>query len=263
MQRVTNVVGVMVVLGFAGRLSASDHTGIYAIIEEVTHSATGTPEETIQVRGVFSLATGRRDYKPPVYGYMFFRLKKGNETICRKEWADLQRVAGTGKTIAFASRYLPGTRKRNPLGRVRKLREKPARPDKYPEYSLDFGVQKVRRSLDYLPHRRLGYFPRPSSPPDGAAVEEGRITLVSHNVLAKDEHVEYFFEIKDSDGRTESSGAVAPGEKQTRWTPEMKIEPVETYTWRVWTVTQRKDRRTGKTEPWKGPVVTFQFQGKT
>jgi hypothetical protein len=262
MQRISSLAVLMVVFGVADRVSASDHTGIYAVIENITHTSPDTPGETIRVRGIFSLAKDRNDYKPPVYGYMLFRLKKGEEVLCRKEWADLKRVAGTGQVIAFSRRFRRGTREYAALGRVYKLSEKPAQPKKpLTEYSSNIGIQKVRGSMDYLPHRRVACFPTPSSPVDGAEVKAGQITLVACNAAVKEKRIEYFFEIETSDDRVESSGAVKPGKKETSWAPKMSIAPGQKYTWRAWTVLQWTDRRTGKTAPWKSPVSTVHFRG--
>ena len=263
MKRMTGIVAVMFVLGVTDRIAASDLTGIYAVIDRVTPTSVGQPDETIQVRGLFSLAFGGGfNYKPPVYGYMFFRLKKGQEAVCRKEWADFKRVAGTGQCIAFASRY-------RPLGRVRKLSEKPVKPDVSPLNigvrkmgTLDISKRQIRPTRFLMSQFRLAYFPRPSTPTEGAKVPVGRIPLVVDNVLANDKQARYFFEIKNETGKSEASAAIEPGKKQTRWTPKMQITPGGKYTWRAWIVTPVTSGTDRKTKPWMGPVVTVQFHGK-
>lgn len=260
MQRISSLMVAIVFLAVVNRVSGSDHVGIYAIIEKVTVAKAGTPDETVKVRGLFSLAEGRRNYKLPVYGYMFFRLKKGEELTCRKEWADLKRVAGKTQIIAFSSRYRRGTRKPNTFGGVRRLDEPPTKPDEYP---LNYGVRKPSyRGSDYQPLRRLASFTRPSSPVDGTEVKKGPVTLAVNNVLEQDYPVKYFFEIKDSAGKTEASGAVKQEEKKTSWKPQLEIEPNGKYSWRAWTVIERKNSRTGKLESRKGPVATIRFRGR-
>lgn len=262
MQRITTLAVLIVVWGFADRVSASDHTGIYAVIEEVTITGAGTVDETVRMRGVFSLATGRNEYKPPIYGDMLFRLKKGDEEICRKEWADLKRMAGTGQVVAFSGRYLRRTRDYAELGRVYKPGQEPAKSgEALTPYSSNIGVQKVRISMNYLAHRRVACFPMPSSPVN-ATVKAGEIRLVARNAVVKERRIEYFFEIATSDEQTESSSSVAPGKKETSWTPKMTITPGQKYSWRVWTVIQAKNLQNGKTESWKSPVATVEFQGK-
>lgn len=251
MRRISQLVAVAVVLvGNAAR--ASDRTGIYAIIDSVTIESKGEPEETIALRGLFSLAKGRRDYAPPVYGQMFFRLTQGKEAACRKEWADFQRVAGTGECIAFARRY-------GKLGRVRKPKQPLDLPDRY---SVNVGLRRIRPEGNYTPIKRLVHVPRPSAPHDGATVSPGRVELVAGNISAKKSRATYFFEIEDKSGRKETSPPVAAGARQTRWTPKMAIEPGGTYTWRVWVVAQIKGRKGGKPTPYTGPVAAAQFTGK-
>lgn len=84
-------------------------------------------------------------YAPPESGYMYFRLLAGKEDACRKEWADLKRVAGTRQVIGFGSRW-------KEKGRVRKAAENPDSPDSHP---LSFGMTRVRTDTTYAPVRAL------------------------------------------------------------------------------------------------------------
>ncbi len=250
----------MIILTASGAATASDHVGVYAVIEKVTIYKPGTPKETVKVEGLFSLSTGRSDYKTPVYGYMYFRLKEGSESICRKEWRDMGRVSEKPQVIAFSSRYKRRTRDPNNHGRVRRLSDKLAKPD---EYTINYGVRKPSYGGSlYPPIRRLSHFTRPASPGDGSAVKPGEVKLSVHNVLEQDNPLKYFFEIEDASGAKESSEAIAQGKKATTWTPKMKIEAGSRYTWRAWVVSTLKDSKTGKEEERKGIVATFQFHGK-
>ena len=58
-------------------------------------------------------------------GYLYYTLTPGKEDICRKEWADLKAVAGTGQGIGFGFRYDTTTR-------LRKATDKLDAPDPYP-----------------------------------------------------------------------------------------------------------------------------------
>ena len=252
MRRIRPIIALMVVFGVWNAAMASDRTGIYAIVDGVTIDSAGEPEETIALRGVFSLAKGRREYTQPVYGQMFFRLTKGKEAACRKEWADFKRIAGSGRCVAFGRRSLP-------LGRVRKPKKKLDLPD---AFTLNIGVRKIRSTSNYAPIKRLVHFPRPRAPHDGATVPAGRVSLVVDNISANDKQAKYFFEIEDKTGKTEASASVKPDGKRTRWTPKMQIKPGEKYTWRAWIVTQIAIRPGGKPKPYKGPVATVQFHGK-
>ena len=49
-------------------------------------------------------------YLPPARGYMYFTLAKGNEAACRKEWADLKKLADPGTMVGFGeARGFKGT----------------------------------------------------------------------------------------------------------------------------------------------------------
>lgn len=124
-----------VLLAIAGAARASDPVGIYALIERVVvEPSIGAPER-IQVWGVFALAQPRTadGYSPPSRGYMYFTLVKGKEDVCRKEWADLKKVAGTRQCVAFGRRY-------KPTGAVRAGRDPVKDPNPYP---LGIGLYKL------------------------------------------------------------------------------------------------------------------------
>jgi hypothetical protein len=131
---------------------ASDWTGIYARVDKVVFEPNDAAPERIQIWGAFAMATvgNRNTYDPAQRGYLYYSLKTGSEDTCKKEWADIKSVAGTGKIIAFAGRNQPG--------RVRKSADKPADPDVYP---LDHGVTKVNTSRnEYGPVRELLSLPK-------------------------------------------------------------------------------------------------------
>jgi len=131
----------------------SDQTGIYARVDKVVLEPDATAPERIQVWGAFALARkeDRNTYDSAQRGYLYFSCKPGKEDICRKEWADLKAIAGTGKVVGFGGRTLPRPR-------VRKAEEKAANPDEYP---LNFGLVKVSdRRSDYPPIPELKSLPR-------------------------------------------------------------------------------------------------------
>jgi hypothetical protein len=93
---------------FAAATRASDPVGIYAVIDKVVlEPKEGTPER-IQVWGVFVVASNRgANHTGPTRGYMYFTTTPGKEDVCRREWADLKRIAGTDTVVAFGSSYRP------------------------------------------------------------------------------------------------------------------------------------------------------------
>jgi hypothetical protein len=125
---------------------ASDPIAVYARIDKVVLEPTVDTPETIQLWGIFSLAklNDRNDYLPPARGYLYFTLATDAEAA-HKEWADLQRVAGTGQIVSFGSRYTLHAQLRTPS-------ERPSHPD---AYATSIGLTKVRGNTEYAPIRAL------------------------------------------------------------------------------------------------------------
>src|SRR6188508_3797984 len=96
---------VALVAGAASAARASDPTGIYAFVDRVVFEPSEAAPERIQVWGGFALAKteNRDDYNDAERGFMYFKLRPGDEEVCKKEWADLKSVAGTGQIVAFGS----------------------------------------------------------------------------------------------------------------------------------------------------------------
>jgi hypothetical protein len=86
---------------------ASDPVGIYALIDRVVIEPSDSQPERIQIFGAFSFAVRNfgDQYSPPVRGYLYYLLPAEKAQAARAEWADMQKVAGTGQIIAFGSRY--------------------------------------------------------------------------------------------------------------------------------------------------------------
>jgi hypothetical protein len=93
-------------------LSASGLVGIYGIVERVVFEPSATAPERVQVWGAFVYADRAHDTELGVSdakrGYLYFTLprhpQRTNEIeIVRREWADLQAVAGTGQAVGFGS----------------------------------------------------------------------------------------------------------------------------------------------------------------
>jgi hypothetical protein len=135
MKRVTFFAVVAAFLTATQAVRASDPTGLYARIDKVVFEPNDQNPERIQVWGSFALAKAgsRDDYQNPAEGFMYFSVSGDKPELCRKEWADLKKVAGTPQCVAFGSRY-------KPLGKVRKMEEKPKDPDSYP---IAGGMYKV------------------------------------------------------------------------------------------------------------------------
>jgi hypothetical protein len=231
------------VAGSAAR--ASDPIGAYTVVDKVVLEPADAPT-AIQIWGSFALATEQRGstYGEPVRGYMYYKAPSGKEDVCRKEWNDLKKAAGTEQVIGFGSRY-----ERSAIGKVRKANEKPESPDNYP---LGNGLTKVEDNADYPPIGKLLGLPAPQMPAEGDLVPPGEFTLVVRNVIDKKHgKAKYVFELEGKGGDKEEA-TVEAGDKETKWTPKMKLKAGEKYTWRV-----------KATEgDWKGPVATSTFVTK-
>jgi hypothetical protein len=133
--------------GAVSAARASDPTGIYAFVDRVVFEPGEGAPERIQVWGGFALAKAenRNDYRDAERGYMYFKLRPGDEAVCQAEWADLKSVAGTGQIVAFGSRH----EKAQPT--LRKADAKAGNPDVYPK---GWGMTKVK-PRDYAPLNQL------------------------------------------------------------------------------------------------------------
>ena len=108
MNRITPVVAACMFAMVTAVLVASGPIGVYGIVEKVVLEPSASAPERIQVWGAFAYADiggGPVAFSAAKRGYMYFRMPADAspaalETI-KKEWADLQSVAGTGQAIAF------------------------------------------------------------------------------------------------------------------------------------------------------------------
>jgi hypothetical protein len=242
MYRIACVLSFAVILTANTAALASDPIGGYLIVDKVVLHPSEGPT-TIQIWGSIALATkrGGSTYADPVRGYLYYKAGPGKEAVCRKEWKDLKKMAGTAQVIGFGSSY-----DLKALGTVRKANEKPETPDVYP---LADGLVKMDKYEDYSPVRNLLALPAPKEPTEGDLVPPGAITLTVRNIPDKKHaRASYFFELEGaSGGKAETT--VEPGQKETRWSPSLKLKPGEKYTWRVRAVQG----------DWKGPVATTRF----
>jgi hypothetical protein len=147
--------------GVAPPAHASDPVGIYAFADRVVFEPSDAHPERIQVWGGFALAKGANgyEYQNAQRGYLYFKLRPGDEETCRKEWADLKALAGTGQIVAFGSRYEQAN------VRVRKAGVKVEDPDVHPK---GWGMSKMR-DRTYGPIQQLVKLqstpPGPQEPP--------------------------------------------------------------------------------------------------
>jgi hypothetical protein len=249
MKKIACVVGVFAVLAWGAPAEASEPIGIYGVIDKVVLEPNADAPTRIQIWGTFSLAKQPPGqgvtFVGPTHGYLYYSLDQGDADVCRKEWADLKKVAGTSQIIGFGSRTSLDAN-----GHLRKPTEKPDSPDKYP---LGFGLVKMREDAEYSPVRELATTPTFLTPADGDLVPPGKVELSTHNILDK-RHVKaaYVFELTNAAGDKEASPQIAAGDKETKWTPKMEVKGGEKCTWSVRAVDG----------DWKGPAATTNFVAK-
>jgi hypothetical protein len=127
-------------------VSASDRTGVYAVVDKVVFEPSADNPERIQVWGAFAIAS-RKDndaYAAVERGYLYFVAADSNDQA-RKEWNDLKALAGGKKIAGFSSRF-------GQVVRVRAASEKPQSPDRY---AMGIGVQAIQADRDYAPIKAL------------------------------------------------------------------------------------------------------------
>ncbi len=140
-------IGGVIVLGVcamtAVTLRASDMVGVYAVVEKVLLEPSDAAAQRVQIWGAFALSDQKSgsSYGAAQRGYLYYTCPAGQETVCRKEWKDLEAVAGKDTGVGFGARY-------KPTGRIRKADEKPASPDVYP---IERGVLRLSAGHESLP----------------------------------------------------------------------------------------------------------------
>src|SRR6516162_4868387 len=98
---------LLLVSGWKAPARASDAIGIYALIDKVVLEPNAEAPTRIQVWGAFTFAkeAGGNSYAAPVRGYLYYRVVEGKEDVCRKEWADMKKVDGSGEVIGMGSSF--------------------------------------------------------------------------------------------------------------------------------------------------------------
>jgi hypothetical protein len=249
MKRITCLAAMLAIVGLATTARASGPIGVYAIVEKVAVEENSSGAPRVQISGIFSLATktddGDRGYTSPQRGYLYLEAGKNAQDISRKEWADLEKVAGTGQPVGFGDSH-----EVRDVVRIRRENEKAEKPDTFP---LGNGVVKIRDNADFAPVKDLLAFPAQVDPSDNCVVPKGKATLTVRNIPDK-KHAKasYVFEIEGAGGEKEKSQPIEAGDKVTKWTPKMELKGGAKYTWRVHAVDDK----------WEGPVSSAIIETK-
>jgi hypothetical protein len=134
---ITSAAVVLTMTLCLGVANASGPIGIYALVDKVAFEPNADKPERVRISGVFSVAEETPDnstvYSAPQRGYLYFGLPKGSQDLARREWADLNSIAGTRQVVGFGASW-------GPKIRVRKLDEDAKAPEEYP---IANGVVKI------------------------------------------------------------------------------------------------------------------------
>jgi hypothetical protein len=99
---------VLIILAAPVSFAKNGNIGIYGIVDRVVLEPNDHSPQRIQIWGLFvvpvQLSSGA--YRAPQRGVLYFKLPPGRESVVRKEWAEIKRLAGTGKPIGFAQYWV-------------------------------------------------------------------------------------------------------------------------------------------------------------
>jgi hypothetical protein len=127
--------------------NASDRTGLYALVDKVVFEPNAKSPERIQIWGVFAMPVPNdvNFYQPARRGYLYFSLPRSSADLARKEWMDLNQIAGKRQVVGLGGRF-------SLKARVRTATEKPGSPD---DYDVASGIFQIRSDTDYTPIKSL------------------------------------------------------------------------------------------------------------
>jgi len=259
-RRITiSMVSAMALATTATDATASDPTGVYALIDKVTfHPSSEAPHE-VRLEGLFSISRGigvGDYYRAPTEGTLCYRLpdESENADLARAQWADFERVAGSGEVVGFGSRW------RGNNGQLFAPGQDPG--EQATAYPLHMEVRRIAANNPM--GRILRQTPRPIAPADGATVEAGPVTMVARAPLDRDPKDQYVFVVETSSGEVRASPPLTAGgdgdgdgdgeedDDEVRWMCPQVFFPGESVTWRI-----------TRLQPEEGaPTVHSRFTGK-
>jgi hypothetical protein len=219
---------------------ASDPVGVYAVIERVEFEPNSAQPERVRLYGWFAMSdVTSREYKQPQHGWLCYSLPAEQQDLCRREWKDMEDVAGSGKCVAF------GVRRRE-LGKVAEKKEglTPV------PYTVAAGLFAVRADTEYEVIRDLVTIPLAAAPVQGSLEVPGRISLKAVSPRGKSHpHSKLVFDLVDlATGTRETSQPIPAEEKETTWSPEMLLKPGQRYSWHAEAIDGDWKSRSAETE---------------
>jgi hypothetical protein len=248
MKRCTLLAGLVAVLVWSVEARASGPIGAYGLIEKVSVEEKKGEAPTVQIWGVFCLATKNADhlaYSSPQQGFLYMKPDADAAELCRRECADLQKIAGTGQIVGFGDSH-----EVRDVIHVRRAIEKAEKPEPFP---LQNGLVKIRDDNEAAAVKDLIGYAFVVEPGDGSAYPKGMVTFSVRNIRDKKHaKAKYVFEAEGAGIDKVKSEPVDAGDKETKWTPKTEFKGGEKYTVRVHAVDG----------DWKGPMATVTFETK-
>ena len=186
------------------------------------------------------MASENRRYLDPQHGWLYYSLKPDKADLCRREWKDLEELAGSGKCVAFGARHTE-------LGKVVKKKDQLKTPVEYP---LAAGLFALRSDTNAYPMQALAAIPLAASPTEDALVEPGRAELTAVNTRhAGHQKARYIFDLVElKSGARLRSDPIPAGEHETTWSSKLKLKPGNRYSWQVEAVDGDWKVRSAETE---------------
>jgi hypothetical protein len=133
-------VALLVALVACDQARASQPCGVYARIDKVEVGPTGDKPTWVKIHGDFIVVELGNHLREPVRGFMFCSVVSGREDLCRLEWADLRKIAGTDKNyVAFGSAFSEVDH--SLLRAIHKTERAENKPAPYP---LNHGLTRLR-----------------------------------------------------------------------------------------------------------------------
>jgi hypothetical protein len=90
-------------------VAKNGNIGIYGIVDKVVFEPDGSSPERIQIWGLFvvpvPISSGL--YQAPQRGVLYFSVPPDRTEIARKEWVELERLAGSGQILGFTGYWVP------------------------------------------------------------------------------------------------------------------------------------------------------------
>ena len=123
MKKTATVTAFVIALVLNAEAKAGGPPPVCMVVDKVVLEPDGNTPTRIQIWGTFIFCKNNATYDRPVTGYLYYTAEAGKEDACRKEWANLQKLA------ARQAHRCPGFCGRPKVdGHLREANKKPESP---------------------------------------------------------------------------------------------------------------------------------------